>query len=267
MFRTGPGLAQAPGRFLPARGYSLEKRSPGWLPLGSSARVDVPVQQRRFSSSSMVPPRARGCSQKLTIPIATSAGSSPRAWMFRRAATDRDNPCGFLPARGDVPISRSVGAKWEEVPPRARGCSVLVNDQEPLPFGSSPRAGMFPRRWAACATARRFLPAREDVPPRSPSARRAGRVPPRARGCSRRASLAVVFAWGSSPRAGMFPQRVADAPARTRFLPARGDVPVGRLVKTHMVLVPPRARGCSGIDVVIKRDLHGSSLRAWMFPL
>ena len=175
--------------------------------MDSSLRGDAPKITRTVTEIEMVPPCARGCSSLQHFARIWPNCSSPRVDVPPAEPT---GPTGarFIPTRVDVSLPGLGDHAIVRAPPRARGCSSYVALQQGWQKSSSPRAWMFSRVRFRRLWARRFLPARVDVPCGQKRPRSQPQVPPRARGCSSRSPCHHAAPPSSSPRAWMFPTAI-----------------------------------------------------------
>ena len=149
-------------------------------------RGDVPSPFGAFSGGRWLPPHARGCTPRRRHRGRSGDASPARAGMYRPAPSARKSSRGFPRTRGDVPPSMAAPGKRRPLPPHARGCTPALEGELPGPPASPARAGMYLSRYWGRAGRLSFPRTRGDVPTRRLSRRCSLRLPPHARGCTRR---------------------------------------------------------------------------------
>ncbi len=92
----------------------------------------------------MVPPHARGCTLETVCVVDRDGGSPARAGMHPVDAGVGRIRDGFPRTRGDAPYTEFAETREQEVPPHARGCTLLERATERTQAGSPARAGMHP---------------------------------------------------------------------------------------------------------------------------
>ena len=208
-------------------------------------RGDVPLSAFSACWAPKVPPRARGCTPGRGARRGADPGSPASAGMYPALGPLKNCPERFPRERGDVPVPAPPEPAQSEVPPRARGCTVVHTAVATGAAGSPASAGMYPR------------PAQRQ---------HAGPGFPRERGdVTARGGNSYERHDGSPASAGMYPRGGQGGDRRDRFPRERGDVPVSATLDALRALVPPRARGCTGRVVRAVRAALGSPASAGMY--
>ena len=186
--------------------------------------------------------------------------------MFPAGTAIRPCPCRFPRVRGDVPPQPLPLPLWWQFSPRARGCSSRPVLSLCSAWVFPACAGMFLIQEHALPADLGFPRVRGDVPVRSKNTRQKAMFSPRARGCSLLAMKFTLRCKVFPACAGMFLYGVGHG-LRTRSFPrVRGDVPT-RVIsrKTHRKF-SPRARGCSGLALMLRFCQPVFPACAGMFP-
>ena len=191
-------------------------------------------------------PRARGCSQHRGVLHAFLQVFPACAGMFRWLTNGPMLSWGFPRVRGYVPCPACLRKQMSRFSPRARVCSVWLDESDGIHIG-------FPR-------------VRGDVPVSGAMVSPLILFSPRARGCSFFLPLIENFNHVFPACAGMFPNRRLMLPLWWYFPRVRGDVPVLWLRRGRHQGFSPRARGCSVCDPLERRFDFVFPACAGMFP-
>ena len=229
-------------------------------------RGDGPCNNSDSQISSLVPPPARGWSPLGDRAGGRHPGSPARAGMVPSLSPRHSILLRFPRPRGDGPTEAQAGPAAERVPPPARGWSNETFKSRYQRGGSPARAGMVPcarRCWGRTAG---FPRPRGDGPCIRRAACAAWKVPPPARGWSRRMVSLPAGGEGSPARAGMVRFSMRLSSRKPWFPRPRGDGPGTNGIRIEIELVPPPARGWS-LGLLRPAQRHkGSPARAGMVP-
>ena len=229
-------------------------------------RGDVPAAEIMRKTMIELPPHARGCTPVARDDDWETVASPARAGMYPGAAPAGAGAHGFPRTRGDVPIRSPARDCNPELPPHARGCTLGRGGADAGGGASPARAGMYRTRPADPAAVRRFPRTRGDVPMEGIDKCTRSRLPPHARGCTRRRIFDSARPSASPARAGMYPKGPFDGVKTFGFPRTRGDVPCAEPVPRDDAMLPPHARGCTQSTPCCWSRPAASPARAGMYP-
>ena len=189
-----------------------------WFP---HIRGDAPAPGVASVMETKVPPHTRGCSQGSSGGSAATLGSPTYEGMLPDDGGAERIRRGFPHTRGDLPTEAEAPQSVPEVPPHARGSTLLA-----APFFRSPQVPPHARG----STDRGGPPGHLD------------RGSPHARGSTFSTPPWAHYPGGSPTREGIHPLEIPIDHWVKRFPHTRGDPPLGRyLIKTLQKV--PHTRG------------------------
>ena len=229
-------------------------------------RGDVPEARARSELSRTLPPHARGCTfdpDQLRRPLSASPA---RAGMYPAWDSVATPWARFPRTRGDVPHAVYALLAPFQLPPHARGCTLLFLSLSPTPRASPARAGMYRDAVGDLHRDPSFPRTRGDVPEAGFEGTAGARLPPHARGCTLPDQYRDGEPAASPARAGMYPSRPRHTAPRPGFPRTRGDVPPQYAGPDTGCRLPPHARGCTLVVLSAMTYLPASPARAGMYP-
>ena len=210
------------------------------------ARGDAPCRPSFRACRMTIPPRSRGCTHGIVVPLRHARDSPALAGMHPRGLGDIEGRVRFPRARGDAPRRRRVPEHRREIPPRSRGCTLHDLKLFSVEADSPALAGMHPGSGPAASARTRFPRARGDAP-----------YPDQ---------TGTIRVRDSPALAGMHPCPPPLDVNCSGFPRARGDAPGHRYTREHIESIPPRSRGCTRVEHRDPRRGRDSPALAGMHP-
>ncbi len=227
---------------------------------------DGPCINRLAYRETTAPPRMRGWTLLAPLAVQFGVGSPAHAGMD----PDRQICKSFSPrlprACGDGPNEAGSIGIADEAPPRMRGWTKLAESVVPADEGSPAHAGMDPPHGLPTVIVTRLPRACGDGPTLHATRHPTWWAPPRMRGWTPITLEIPLRALGSPAHAGMDPSASPSLSASLRLPRACGDGPLTIDPLPSHIRAPPRMRGWTLSEDLLKLLESGSPAHAGMDP-
>ncbi len=205
----------------------------------------------------------RGADSGITAPVASSIGSSPRAWSRPRILIRYQSLQRFISTCVEQTIWERIKGVVETVHLHVRGADIDTDANTPDDIGSSPRAWSRPWWNEQPGNAARFISTCVEQTWGKSFMATSYAVHLHVRGADPSTSSGTLTGYGSSPRAWSRPDETRQRFAAFRFISTCVEQTAPTADDARAVAVHLHVRGADGQEWGCSVRLCGSSPRAW----